>query len=42
MKAFNINPVGKKGAKPEPEKNKKDPKLKCSVRIYYLKLLCTV
>lgn len=29
MKAFNIAPVGKKGPK-EPEKTKKDPKLKCS------------
>ncbi|XP_035233376.1 U2 snRNP-associated SURP motif-containing protein-like [Stegodyphus dumicola] len=30
MKAFNINPVGKKGPKPEPEKPRRDPKLKCS------------
>ncbi|GBL65955.1 hypothetical protein AVEN_177198-1 [Araneus ventricosus] len=30
VKAFNINPVGKKNAKPELDKNKKDPKLKCS------------
>ncbi|GFY61214.1 hypothetical protein TNIN_149781 [Trichonephila inaurata madagascariensis] len=30
VKAFNINPVGKKGSKPELDKNRKDPKLKCS------------
>lgn len=35
MKAFNITPVGKKGPK-EPEKAKKDPKMKCSVSNYFI------